>query len=424
MIKVKLRSKNSPQGEPVRLTLPASQEDELQARVKLGVGNLSECLFTFDELSDMPQTMGVLVGMKWDERFWQELNFFAQQLRALSHDDRLLLDNALAIEEPEDMKTVINLTYHLDNVVMADNINTDADLGRFLVEGGFGDFPESASPYLDFDKIGAEQQEDEGCVIINGVYYEDLASELKDVYDGLTLPQLDGGDAMQAPLCAPEVIATVQIWNDVLQERRKETLHATLELPAKKAVLEKTMRELQMLHGANHGGIEVIWKEQFHSLGSISREYKSPGDLSEVNRLTQRLAELTDTQRMQLSFLAHTYMDGWPDSEEKLERTLAGALRLVDNLSPGTKVLLDIADSAALGKYCVEEGALPEFVGLSERVLRCLDYERVGVDYCDSLHGCFHEGNFIYNLPTFAQLQAAFTEVEQVQFNEPEFGGM
>ena len=149
------------------------------------------------------------------------------------------------------------------------------------------DIPECAIPYLNLAKIGVERQENYGCAIINGVYYEDLEPEIKAVYDGRTLPQLSGGKAMQRSRGKPEAIAEVQIWNRVLKYGLIQQSCTTLQLPVKKAVLEKTMRELQMLHGANHGGIEVIWKEQFHSLGSISREYKSPGDLSEVNRLTQ-----------------------------------------------------------------------------------------------------------------------------------------
>ena len=189
MIKVKLRNRNALAAEPVCLTLPVSQEEEAALTSKLGVKNLSECLLVFDESGELSQTAGILMGLPRGARFWEELNFFALRLHELSQDDRLLLDKALTFEEPEDMKTVINLTYHLDNIVMAANINTDADLGRFLVENDFVDVPESAIPYLDYAKIGAEQQENYGCVIINGVYYEDLEPNIKEVYDGWTLPQ-------------------------------------------------------------------------------------------------------------------------------------------------------------------------------------------------------------------------------------------
>jgi len=81
-----------------------------------------------------------------------------------------------------------------------------------------------------------------------------------------------------------------------------------------------------------------------------------------------------------------------------------------------------IADSAALGRYCIENDLLPEFAGLPERVYQRLDYEQIGNDYRRSLGGLFHQGNFIYNLPIFEQ-QAELIEAEQVP-QEPEMGGM
>jgi hypothetical protein len=107
MIEVKLRNKNNPQAEPVCLTLPASHEDEAAAKTKLGMENLSECTLAFELPDDLPHAENIFHNMKREKRFWQELNFFARQLSELSHDDRALLDGALVIHSPEDMKAAL-----------------------------------------------------------------------------------------------------------------------------------------------------------------------------------------------------------------------------------------------------------------------------------------------------------------------------
>ncbi len=131
----------------------------------------------------------------------EELNFFAQRLDSLNKEEQLVF-RAVApkhISTDEDaivsVKDLINLTYGLDGVMIASNVENVSDLGQFVIDNELNeivfDTPEEVLPYLDKRIIGQLQQEVDGGVFLDGKYIVAGAYELREIYDGQHLPNED-----------------------------------------------------------------------------------------------------------------------------------------------------------------------------------------------------------------------------------------
>jgi len=421
MIDVDIINSRNSQPASVHLKLPASSEKEAKAKTFAGTEDLSKCELRIHWPEELSAVAEGFEKIPRGEHFWKELNIFAQRLGQLDDYDRQVLNGAWAIHRPTSMKTAIGLTYHLDEIVTMEGIYTAEDFGRLMVEEELVDVPEDAESCSDFAKIGAEYMADNACAIVNGIYYEDLEPEIKVIYESQSFPLDVGSMEPQSPAAEPKVIATVHLENQVLEKENVRVLSATLELPVKQADIEKTMRELRMRHNTENGEMSVEWNKAYYFLDSISHGCQDPSNLGDLNALTQRIHNMTVVEDAQFSYLGET---DWPsDHGKQLDRTIEGTFDLIRRLSQEAQVLFGIADSAALGRYCIENDLLPDFVGLPERVYQRLDYKWIGSDYCRSLRGLFHQGNFIYNLPSFEQLRAGMEVAEQAP-QEPEMGGM
>ena len=86
----------------------------------------------------------------------EKLNALAQRIEGMDERQRDILWGALDSESVNGLDDVLRISEHLDDYVLLPNINTDAELGRFLVDTGYKNFPEVVRPYLDYRAIGAE----------------------------------------------------------------------------------------------------------------------------------------------------------------------------------------------------------------------------------------------------------------------------
>lgn len=99
----------------------------------------------------------------------QNLNRLAEVIDRMGSERLNLLSGALALEQAKDLNDVLHIIGSLDQYEIFPKIETDEDLGHFLVDtapitGKFS-FPEETKPYLDYAKIGAEQRD-----ALGGVY--------------------------------------------------------------------------------------------------------------------------------------------------------------------------------------------------------------------------------------------------------------
>lgn len=152
------------------------------------------------EIAGCPQ-IPQLLDTRLDCPTVEELNFFANRLAALSQSEAIAL-GALFNHRKErgdyenglSMKEIINLTYGLDSVMIAANVDSNMALGRFAIENdlhfellGIKGFD---TKLLDAERVGQKIKEIDsglfycGCYVVAGEY------EYQEVYDGENLPSM------------------------------------------------------------------------------------------------------------------------------------------------------------------------------------------------------------------------------------------
>ena len=143
-----------------------------------------------------------LVDKQITARTFGELNFFAKRLATLNEDERLVLRAIAnkkisdgAWEQSVDVKDLINLTYGLDNVSVIHFARSDDDIGQFVIESDL--YPDVAAvPFesrylLNKAYIGRLHRENEDGVFIDNKYVITVEYEDNEVYDGVTLPEIE-----------------------------------------------------------------------------------------------------------------------------------------------------------------------------------------------------------------------------------------
>lgn len=173
------------------IELPAERyeiEDALQ-RARIGSEDTYR-EYTVYECDTLP----MIDGQRLDSPSIEELNFFAERLASLNDEEKLALravaPKHLSADENAviSVKDLINLTYGLEYVMIASNVNDTNALGQFVVANTMNELFEDVSdemlPYLNYYKIGQMQQKNDDGVFMDGHYIVAGGYEFKEVYDG------------------------------------------------------------------------------------------------------------------------------------------------------------------------------------------------------------------------------------------------
>ena len=99
-----------------------------------------------------------------------KLNTLAEQLDRMDKRQMDILGGAIDAESINSLDDVLDVSSHLDRYVILPNIVSTGELGRFLVDTGYKDFPEETHPYLNYSAIGAEYYADNGGAFGPGGY--------------------------------------------------------------------------------------------------------------------------------------------------------------------------------------------------------------------------------------------------------------
>ena len=91
-----------------------------------------------------------------------KLNQLTAKIDGMSLREQSIFAGALDAESVNGLDDVLRLSERLDDYVILPNIISDIELGRFLVDTGYKNFPEAVLPYLDYGAIGAEYYADHG----------------------------------------------------------------------------------------------------------------------------------------------------------------------------------------------------------------------------------------------------------------------
>ena len=168
-------SVQSPSGNLLYTTLelPATRGEITDAAHRLRNLPVSEIVITgSDALPELADT-------RLDAPTVDELNFFASRVNALPDDKLAALGDVFlhranlgAFEDGLTMKDLINMTYGLDEVMIAPNVANDEQLGQFVIDNEMNDDIAALSDeiigLLDRERVGRRQRENEGGEFMNG----------------------------------------------------------------------------------------------------------------------------------------------------------------------------------------------------------------------------------------------------------------
>ena len=182
------------------LSMPCEDHEITDAlqRARITSVNDADIQFSVYDCSLIPE----LDNLRLDSPTLDELNYFAKRLDSLSEDEQTVLQAVVgkALPGADDdeivsMKDLINVTFGLDDVSVISNVYTDEQLGEFVIEGDIHDdvlaVPKDSLYLLDKKKIGKLQREIDGGVFIGNRYIVAGEYRTPEVYDGVTLPDVE-----------------------------------------------------------------------------------------------------------------------------------------------------------------------------------------------------------------------------------------
>ena len=179
------------------LSLPATaheMQDAFQkARYDEDGGRFHDIRIT--ECALLPQ----LENLRLDVPTIKELEFFANRVDGLPVEEKIALKAVFQQFLEEDklgeivsLKDLINMTYDLDEVMIAAGVSNDEELGQFVIENDMHQdvsaIPDTSLYLLDKAKVGQLQRHADKGVYVDEFYAVTGDYEMPEVYDGRTLP--------------------------------------------------------------------------------------------------------------------------------------------------------------------------------------------------------------------------------------------
>ena len=280
MIQLKLSKQRMREG--VALNLPATPAE------------VSEACAWFDRLG-IPQNEVKIVGASSPVRTLDKyivshgdlhrtgdldkLNILAEQLEQMDKRQQDILGGAVDSESISSLDDVLEILSHLDRYVILPNIVTNEELGRFLVDTGYKDFPEETHPYLNYAAIGMEYYTNNGGAYGPGGYVRRKAA-----------PELEV--QVQKPLI------TIHLYSAKLSQARAEPYR--LALPA----LDEEMDQAAQALGVDKLSDASIVKME---IGDETLKELIPMEcvsVTEANHLAMTIEELRQWDELYQKYLA------------------------------------------------------------------------------------------------------------------------
>ncbi len=193
--------------------LPASAEEIEEAKERANWDSVSNGIrdISIEHCGALPR----LTSFRLDSPTLDELNFLAGRLDAMDDGERTIMNGVLQYlcsekgfaDELVSMTDLINMTYGLDDVMIASNVSTDSQLGQFVIDNELNEdinaIPESSLYLLDLERIGRLQRDVDGGVFVGNCYVVAGAFEMPHVYDGVHLP------GAELPMCEQKGISVI-----------------------------------------------------------------------------------------------------------------------------------------------------------------------------------------------------------------------
>ncbi len=141
----------------------------------------------------------LLSELRFDSPNLYELNFLAKQINEFDNTQLAVYNALLPLVIGENyeselisIKDVINLTYSVNDYSVAVNIFNDTELGEMLVDNnmveGIENLSDEIIELLDYGKVGEAHRMAENGVYVNDCYVSREGFEIKEVFNGETVP--------------------------------------------------------------------------------------------------------------------------------------------------------------------------------------------------------------------------------------------
>ena len=272
----------------------------------------------------------------------KKLNELAESVEQMTDREWNIFAGALDAESINGLDDVLNLSKHLSDYVILPNIGTDTELGRFLVDTGYKNFPEEVQPYLDYRAIGAEYYADNGGAYGPGGYVRRKSS----------LEQT-----------AEQRVALITL--HLFTRRVSETMAEPFRLPL--PATDEELEQAKALVGVDHFTEATIVKSEFGKPYLAELIPQECICVEDANELALGIEEMTQRDGELLKFLAVL-------SVEQPE-TMTDALRFA--------VELDDYERITEGTYEYGQSVLRRH-GADDELLAAMDgymdFEKLGED--------------------------------------------
>lgn len=266
----------------------------------------------------------------------EQLNTLAIKIGYMEPEEQTCFEGALELNSVAGMEDVLHLADALDQYEIFLNVSSMAELGRYLVNNGIIEFPESVCPYLDFEKIGIEYDAIYGGVFKGTSYVtrkEDAPEHALDAGRDQVLKvhlyTSKVGDTMPGPYCL-----TLPACEERL-EKVKKLIGVDDFAQARIEQVEYSLTTLQEhLQTANCPTVEILnaLAEEIEEILQTDNqllklcgvlEVEQPQTLEEALRITQNL---DDYERLpcgstptEYGSYVITHSDEWFDYDELLD---------------------------------------------------------------------------------------------------------
>lgn len=272
------------------LSLPATaheMQDAFQrARYDEDGGRFHDIRIT--ECALLPQ----LENLRLDVPTIKELEFFANRVDGLPVEEKVALKAVFQQFLEEDklgeivsLKDLINMTYDLDEVMIAAGVSNDEELGQFVIENDMHQdvsaIPDTSLYLLDKAKVGQLQRHADKGVYVDEFYAVTGDYEMPEVYDGRTLPDQphDTWYAFRLKIAEPSIASP------------GDTEHAAkwISLPISKAFADELAKEYteERIEDCTLYGFES-------SIPQITdRHFWNMKEFQELNRLAYMLVQMS-----------------------------------------------------------------------------------------------------------------------------------
>lgn len=206
-----------------------------------------------------------------------------------------------------------------------------------------------------------------------------------------------------------KVFSVAAVWPDALDGGGE----LFVDLPATPCELRDVREKLRL--GAGEAALFRV--DEFYRFDFLAPHLSETYDLVKLNALAEKLSELEPEQV--------TVLAGLVQMDEVKQASPIGLPRLID-LAYSTErchIVGEVLNDAQLGRFCAENGFLPELDGLPDEVFDLLDFERIGREHRQREGGVLvdrtadHPGGYVER---HSDLVQAYKEINE----QPEQGRM